>query len=271
MELLWIFFALVTLQPVLARKLLEAARRRVLTQLENERGSRVIALVHRQETMSLLGFPLMRYIDVDDSEAILRAIQLTDDAVPIDLVLHTPGGLVLASFQIARALHDHPARVTVHVPHYAMSGGTLIALAADEVVMSSHAVLGPVDPQLAGLPAASIVRAVETKGPRSVEDETLILADQAQMALDQVRAGIVHLLVDDRPREDAERLAEMLSDGRFTHDHGLSAEAAKALGVPVSTDLPEGVLELMALFPQPVRKRAAVEVLPGPKLPRDEA
>src|SRR5439155_9771144 len=54
-------------------------------------------------------------------------------------------------------------KVTVFVPHYAMSGGTLIALAADEVVMSPHAVLGPVDPQRGQYPAASLLRVVARK------------------------------------------------------------------------------------------------------------
>ena len=47
------------------------------------------------------------------------------------------------------------------VPHYAMSGGTLLALAADQIVMDPNAVLGPVDPQLGPLPAASMLEAVE--------------------------------------------------------------------------------------------------------------
>ncbi len=55
--------------------------------------------------------------------------------MPLDLVLQTPGGLVLASLQIAQAIRDHRGKVTVFVPHYAMSGGTLIALAADEIAM----------------------------------------------------------------------------------------------------------------------------------------
>ena len=98
--------------------------------------------------MSFLGFPIVRYIDVNDAEEVLRAIRLTDAAVPIDIVLHTPGGLVLAALQIARAIHKHQGKVTAFVPHYAMSGGTLIALGATEIVMSDYAVLGPVDPQL---------------------------------------------------------------------------------------------------------------------------
>jgi len=54
-----------------------------------------------------------------------------------------PGGLVLAAEQIAPALRRHSGTVTVFVPRYAMSGGTLIALAADEIVMDPNAVLGP--------------------------------------------------------------------------------------------------------------------------------
>jgi ClpP class serine protease len=54
---------------------LEASRKRLLARIENERQSRVILLVHRQETMSLLGFPLFRYIDVNDSEEVIRAIE----------------------------------------------------------------------------------------------------------------------------------------------------------------------------------------------------
>ena len=104
--------------------------------------------------MRFLGFPLARYIDINDSENVLRAIQMTDDDVPLDMVLHTPGGLVLAALQIAQAIRDHKSKVTVFVPHYAMSGGTLIALAADQIVMCQHSVLGPIDPQLGDSPAA---------------------------------------------------------------------------------------------------------------------
>jgi ClpP class serine protease len=48
---------------------------------------------------------------------------------------------VLASRQIAGAIKRHKGKVTAFVPHYAMSGGTLIALAADEIGMCDHAVL----------------------------------------------------------------------------------------------------------------------------------
>src|ERR1700738_4835966 len=203
-DILGVFFLFSAMQPVLKQRFLEASRQRLIAKLEGQRNSRVILLVHRQETMSILGFPVLRYIDVNDSEEILRAIYLTDPAVPLDIVLHTPGGLVLAALQIARAIHKHKGKVTVFVPHYAMSGVTLIALAANEIVMSEYAVLGPVDPQLGQYPAASILKAVERKPVAEVDDQTLIMADQAAKAIAQVRASVQELLADKTPAEKAD-------------------------------------------------------------------
>src|SRR5229473_1068582 len=193
-DLFWLFFIFSAIQPMLRQRMLEAMRVRKISQLEARRKSRVILLVHRQETMRLLGFPIARYIDINDSEEVLRAIQMTDDDVPLDLVLHTPGGLVLAALQIAKAVREHTGKVTVFVPHYAMSGGTLIALAADEIVMCEHAVLGPVDPQLGEYPAASILKAAHQKPIAEVDDKTLILADQAEKAIAQMRQEVSDLL-----------------------------------------------------------------------------
>jgi len=262
---LWFIFVLMALQPIMRQKLLEASRKRLLAYLEKQRDSRVILLVHRQETMSLLGFPVMRYIDIDDSEEVLRAIHMTDPQVPIDLVLHTPGGLVVASLQIARALKQHQAKVTVFVPHFAMSGGTLIALAADEIVMSPHAILGPVDPQLGKYPAVSILNAVQSKPVERVDDETLILADQARKAICQLHENVKELLIDRMPQEKAEALAKQLSSGQWTHDRPITVAEASKLGLPVSTDMPETVFRLMALYPQPVKRQPTVEYLPFPR------
>src|SRR5713226_2250862 len=227
-DILWTFFMLSALQPVLKQRFLEASRQRMIARLERSRNSRVILLVHRQETMSFLGFPVYRYIDVNDSEELLRAIHLTDPKVPLDIVLHTPGGLVLASLQIARAIHKHKGKVTAFVPHYTMSGGTLIALAANEIVMSEYAVLGPVDPQLGQYPGASILKAVERKPVAEVDDQTLILADQAEKAISQVRDSVRELLADKCPPEKADELARLLSEGTWTHDYAITYETAKS-------------------------------------------
>lgn len=266
MDLFWLFFMVSALQPVLQRRWLEAMRTRKIAQIEEKRGSRVILLVHRQETMSLLGFPLLRYIDVNDSEEVLRAIHLTDPKMPLDIVLHTPGGLVLAALQIARAIEAHEGKVTVFVPHYAMSGGTLIALAADEIVMCRHSVLGPIDPQLSGMPAASIVKVAESKPLAEVDDQTLVLADVGRKAIAQVEAAATALLRGRMGEARAREVAAKLATGTWTHDYPISADEAKALGLPVSTDMPSEVLELMTLYPQPVRRQGGgVEYLPIPR------
>jgi len=263
----WLFFMFTAIQPVLRQRMLDAMRTRKIAQIESERNTRVILLVHRQETMRLLGFPVARYIDINDSEEVLRAIQMTGDDVPIDLILHTPGGLVLAALQIAQAVHGHKSKVTVFVPHYAMSGGTLIALAADEIVMCKHSVLGPIDPQLGQSPAASLIRVVEQKPIARVDDQTLVLADVGRKAIEQVKQSAAELLRRQLSAEQAEKLAEKLSTGTWTHDYPIWATTAKELGLRVNTEMPDAVLELMKLYPQPTRAQSSggVEYLPIPR------
>jgi ClpP class serine protease len=213
----------------------------------------------------LLGFPVARFINIEDSEEVLRAIQMTDPDVPLDMILHTPGGLVLASEQIANALVAHRAKVTVFVPHYAMSGGTLLALAADEIVMAPHAVLGPLDPQVGQFPAVSILRAVGRKEPKDVDDQTFILADVAEKAQRQVHALVERILVRNGwAAERAAPVADALTDGRWTHDYPISIDEARDLGLPVSATMVSEVYELMRLFPQPAARRPSVEYVPVP-------
>jgi ClpP class serine protease len=265
-DIFWLFFMFTALQPLLRQRMLEAMRTRKIAQIERDRKSRVILLVHRQETMRLLGFPLMRYIDVNDSEDVLRAVHMTGDDVPLDIVLHTPGGLVLASLQIARAIKAHKAKVTVFVPHYAMSGGTLIALAADEIVMCQHSVLGPIDPQLGQSPAASILKVLEQKPVAEIDDQTLVLADIARKAIAQVRAAARELLSGTMQDDKADALADKLSGGYWTHDYPITPGQAREMGLPVRTDMPDSVLELMTLYPQPVRAQGGgVEYIPAPR------
>ena len=263
-DLFWLFFIFSAIQPMLRQRMLEAMRVRKIAQLESERKSRVILLVHRQETMRLLGFPIARYIDINDSEDVLRAIQMTDEDVPLDLVLHTPGGLVLAALQIAKAVREHKAKVTVFVPHYAMSGGTLIALAADEIVMCKHSVLGPIDPQLGQSPAASLIKVTEEKPVGRIDDQTLVLADVGRKAIAQVKQAASELLERRLPAEQARALAEKLTAGTWTHDYPIWASTATSLGLPVSTSMPDDVMQLLKLYPQPVRMQSGggVEYLP---------
>ena len=262
LALFWMSIAVLIIMQLLAPAQLAATRAQALDDFQQRRHSRVIAMIHRQETVSLFGVPVSSSIDIEDSEAVLRAIRATPSDQPIDFILHTPGGLVLAAEQIAHALVERQGKVTVFVPHYAMSGGTLLALTADEVVMDPNAVLGPVDPQLGDLPAASIVKLLELKPRAQISDDMLVLADVAIKARLQVTAFVTQVLLKRLPKEKALALAETLSEGRWTHDFPITVEVAKALGLPVSTDMPHEVYELMDLYPQSGEGRPSVMYVP---------
>jgi ClpP class serine protease len=267
--LFWLLFFAAMLEPVLSVKRLQAARLALIREMERKYGWRVITMIHREERVSFFGIPIQRFITIEDSEAVLRAIRTTPKDKPIALILHTPGGLVLAASQIARALKRHPAKKIVIIPHYAMSGGTLIALAADEIKMDPNAVLGPLDPQLsvgsqgAVLPAPSIVKVAKMKGDKA-SDTTLIVADVAEKAINEMQEVIVELLRDRMGEQKAKELARILTEGRWTHDYPITYEKAKELGLPVTTDVPEEVYQLMELYPQAPGNRPGVEFIPQP-------
>ncbi|MCL6639222.1 MAG: ATP-dependent Clp protease proteolytic subunit [Firmicutes bacterium] len=261
---MWLLFIFMALLPMLRQQRLEVLRLKLIRSIEVSRRSRLITMIHRQESISFLGIPLSRYINIEDSEAVLRAIRMTPDDMPIDLVLHTPGGLVLASEQIARALQKHPAKVTVFVPHYAMSGGTMIALAADEIVMDENAVLGPVDPQLGEFPAVSVLEVVRQKGREKVDDRTLMLAEIATKAMAQVEEFVYYLLSDKMEEARARELARLLSSGKWTHDYPITCDRLIEMGLPVSCGLMDDIYALMDYYPQPAQRRPSVQYIPLP-------
>ncbi|MCR4399413.1 MAG: hypothetical protein NUV35_00800 [Syntrophomonadaceae bacterium] len=263
-DIFWLVLLFFSVLPLLKHQALALQRLKMIRSIEQRRSSRVITLIHRQELLNLLGLPLTRFINIEDSEQVLRAIRMTPDDMPIDVILHTPGGLVLAAGQIAMALKRHPARVTVFVPHYAMSGGTMIALAADEIVMDANAVVGPMDPQIGEYPAVSILRTVNRKEVADLDDRTLILADVAEKAVHQVRTFLQDLLSDKMEPARAEALADTLTAGTWTHDYPITCTLLEQFGLRVSCDFPDDIHRLMELYPQPAQRRPSVQYVPLP-------
>lgn len=263
-DLFWVALLLLSLWPIYKQKNIELKRLKKIRSIERKRKSRVITLIHRQEMLNFLGLPLTRFINVEDSEQVLRAIRLTPDNMPIDMILHTPGGLVLASEQIALALKRHPARVTVFIPHYAMSGGAMIALAANEIVMDENAVIGPIDPQIGQDPAVSILRVVRLKNINEINDRTLILADIAEKAVCQVQNFVEELLIARMPEDQARQTAKIMSSGTWTHDYPITCEKLHQLGINAICNLPPEIHQLMELYPQPNQRRPSVQYIPVP-------
>lgn len=264
----WIIFIFISLlYPRFQQGLLLRARATTLSSLGRKRGTSLVTLIHRQETLSLFGLPIARYIDIDDSEELLRIIRKTPDEQPIDLIIHTPGGIALAATQIAFALKDHKGKTTVMVPHYAMSGGTLIALAADEILMDPHAVLGPVDPQMptqrGSYAASSILKVVETKTKDELDDETLYLSEEARKALSQMKATVRKLLMDKYSEEQVDLIIDDLVTGKYTHDFPITAdEVCELLGQCARNELLFEVYQLMDLYKMGKPKKAGIEFVP---------
>src|SRR5260370_7047359 len=117
-SLFWIFIAIMVLQPLFMARWYAMRRAQAIRALEKLHASRVITMIHRQEKRSLFGFAVSRHIDLEDAQTIIAAIKETPDDVPIALVIHTPGGLVLPALQIPPAPEAHKPTLTVYLPVY---------------------------------------------------------------------------------------------------------------------------------------------------------
>ena len=82
-DYLWLFFILSSIQPMVQQKMLFYQRTRALRSLEKRNNSRAISLIHRREGLTFLGIPFGGYIDIEDSEAVIRAIELTGPTVAL--------------------------------------------------------------------------------------------------------------------------------------------------------------------------------------------
>ena len=220
-------------------------RAEIISKLEEERGTKVITLIHRREPWEEKD---ENYISIEDTEHVLMRIRQTPKDKDVDLILHTPGGLVLASEMIAMAVKNHPAKVTVIIPFYAMSGGTLIALAADEIVMEKDSVLGPVDPQIKDMPAGALISLLERKPIESISDENIMLSEEAKKGIVRVQKFVEWLLEDKMKKEKTEKLAEFLTGGYMTHDTPIVFEVAKSFGLNVQQGVPKRVYDLFRTF-----------------------
>lgn len=112
-----------------------------------------------------------------------------------------------------------------------------------------------------------VLTVLDRKKPEDIDDRTFILADVSRKAITQVRRTVNELLAEPMSADQAAALADKLATGTWTHDYGITAEEAKTLGLPISSEMPDEVYQFMSLFPQPTRTRPAVEYVPTPYRP----
>lgn len=227
-----------------------AWRGRIIEGIERERGTKVITMIHKKELWK--GADEEPEIGIEDTEKILQEFRKTPDDKPIDLILHTPGGYALAAQMMAMAIKFHSGKVTVMVPFYAMSGGSLMSLAANEIRMEKYSVLGPVDPQIPtpdGMwPASSLATLIKTKPIQNITDRMVIMSDVANLETENAKAFVLWLLEGKMEKEQAERVADFLARGYMSHATPITLDVARAMGLNVVEGIPEKVYELFKTF-----------------------
>jgi len=226
-------------------------RNKIISELEQERGTKVITMIHKKELWS--GLDGRSEIGMEDAETVLQQIRHTPSNKPIDLILHTPGGHAVAAQMMAMAIKSHPERVTVMIPYFSMSGGSLMAVASDEIRMEKYSVLGPVDPQILvpdgnQWPAASLAGLPEKKPATHVSDTMLVMSDVAKLETENAIAFVKWLLADRMGDEKATEAAEFLARGYLAHFTPITLDVVKRLGLNVVEGIPEKVYDLFKTF-----------------------
>jgi ClpP class serine protease len=219
-----------------------ARRAQLIRELEDERGTRVLQLIHRKEPWSAADDE--PEIVLEDSEVILQQVRETPPDKPIDFIVHTEGGLTFAADLMAMALRHHKAKVTVMVPFYAMSDGTYLVLAADEIRMEKCSILAPVEPLIDDMPANAVMNILKRKPIETIADRTILLAESARMEAENAKEFVKWLLNDKMNEEQASQVANFLVGGFMASTTPITLDVARAIGLNVVEGVPEKVHQL---------------------------
>ncbi len=248
-NIIGLLILLIFLYPRVLRAFRRKRRIINIARLEKKRGTKVISLVHSDSGSPILDMLFGRFISTVDSQEIIKTLRKIPDDKPVDILLHTPGGMVLAAHQIAEALLKHKGEVNIHIPYYAMSGGTYLALAATNIYMPKTANLGPINPQIGRFPAVSIKEVLEKKDPKDIDDQTLILGDVSEKAISEVRENARSILTkNDYSKEQSDEILEELMSENYTHSRMIDYDLVKKIGLRVSEEVPEGFYKILDLY-----------------------
>lgn len=194
-------------------------------------------------------------IAFDEAFEAVAAIRDANPRAKIVVVLHTLGGYARPAHMMSLALKNFLKkskrkkgdRTVVYVPYVAMSGGTMIALAADKVVLGTAASLGPIDTIYGGFPNDAYQALLEQKGPLATQDVLVLLAHEADK-YDRYAKDVAREIVNPvHKREDKDKhyLADHLSAGKMSHSQAITASDAKRLGMNVSTEVPKIIYDFV--------------------------
>lgn len=194
-------------------------------------------------------------IAFDEAFSAVAQIRQANPRAKIVVVLHTLGGYARPAHMMASALKQHLKkskrkkgdRIVAFVPYVAMSGGTMIALASDKVVMGGASSLGPIDTIYGGFPNDAYQALLEQKGPLATQDVLVLLAHEADK-YDRYAREVSREIVNDMHKSGdrgEHYLADHLSAGRMSHSQAITPGDAKKLGMNVSTEIPKIIYDFV--------------------------
>ena len=194
-------------------------------------------------------------INDEDKNGFMMAVHELDRTKGLDLILHTPGGGIAATQSIVHYLRQmFRDDIRAVVPQLAMSAGTMIACSCKEIVMGKQSNLGPIDPQMRGIPAQGVIkefkRAIREikKDPATVAIWQPVISQYRPTFLSQCEQAIQwsNLFVEDQlaavmfkgdpnARKKAVAIRKFLSDysKNKTHDRHIHADECKEHGLRI--------------------------------------
>ncbi len=168
---------------VQANSAVDTVRRKYLLKLHQKTQRNVIAyysgFLSKQENLAL-------DINDENKNGFMTAVHQLDRSIGLDLILHTPGGRIAATQSIVDYLHKmFKGDIRAIIPQIAMSGGTMMACACCSIMMGTHSNLGPIDPQLRGLPAYGVLEEFR-RAIREIKKDSSNIAVWQPIVLDAV-------------------------------------------------------------------------------------
>jgi len=239
----------------------DVVRRRYIKELAEHTKRNVIVYYSGWLQKGELAKQGVRGFDVNDGDktGFMATINKLDKKIGLDLVLHTPGGEMAATESIVDYLRSmFGTDIRAIVPQLAMSAGTMIALSCKQIVMGKHSSLGPIDPQIGGVPAHGIIEEVKTAidavtvAPFLAPLYQMIFAKygptligEAQKSIDWANQIVTEWLTTGMfaadPATAAAKAAKVL-DG--LGDHALTLSHARHISMKMAKDLDVDVIAL---------------------------